>query len=144
MKTPAKRLPGISRKMFQEDYMKTLLEIFGLKKRQNTMVASDSIYQLYNKVMVLYLGRCIFFGPCDRAKAYFMEMGYTCEPRKSIPDFMTSITNPNERIIVESFEEKVPETPEQFERYFLESNDHQVLLQNIAEYEARIGREPAK
>ncbi|OZJ03620.1 hypothetical protein BZG36_03735 [Bifiguratus adelaidae] len=208
MKTPAKRLPGVSRKEFQADFMNTLLQIFGLKKQENTMVgnafirglsggerkrmtiseamtassaittwdcptrgldaasaldyskslriqcdtlnkttiatlyqASDSIYKLYDKVMVLYLGRCIFFGPRERAKDYFMEMGYTCEPRKSVPDFLTGITNPNERIVAAGFEGKVPETPEQFEKYFLESEDYKLLQKNIAEYEARVERE---
>ncbi|KAK9762438.1 hypothetical protein K7432_011818, partial [Basidiobolus ranarum] len=208
MKTPARRLPGISRKDFQEDFMNTLLKIFGLKKQENTLVgnawvrglsggerkrmtiseamtarsaiatwdcptrgldsasaldynkslriqcdalnkttistlyqASDSIYNLYDKVMLLYLGRCIFFGPKDRAKDYFMEMGYTCEPRKSIPDFLTGITNPNERIIAKGFEGRVPESPEEFERYFQESQDYKALLQNIADYEAKIESE---
>ncbi|KAK9693946.1 ATP-binding cassette transporter snq2 [Basidiobolus ranarum] len=205
MKTPARRLPGISRKDFQDEFMNTLLKIFGLKKQKDTVVgnawirglsggerkrmtiseamtarsaittwdcptrgldsasaldynkslriqcdalnkttiatlyqASDSIYNLYDKVMLLYLGRCIFFGPKDRAKDYFMEMGYTCEPRKSIPDFLTGITNPNERIIAPGYEGKVPESPEEFERYFLESQDYRSLLQNISRYEAKM------
>lgn len=208
MKTPAKRLPGVSRKDFQSDFMETMLKIFGLKKQENTLVgnafvrglsggerkrmtiseamtarsaiaawdcptrgldaasaldyskslriqcdalnkttiatlyqASDSIYNLYDKVMLMYLGRCIFFGPRSRAKPYFIEMGYTCEPRKSTPDFLTGITNPNERIVAEGFEGKVPETPEQFESYFLESQDYKELLSNMSEYEARIERE---
>lgn len=208
MKTPAKRLPGVSRTDFQSEFMDTMLKIFGLKKQENTVVgnafvrglsggerkrmtiseamtarsaiacwdcptrgldaasalhyskslriqcdalnkttvatlyqASDSIYNLYDKVMLMYLGKCIFFGPRERAKSYFVEMGYTCEPRKSTPDFLTGITNPNERIIAEGYEGKVPETPEQFETYFLESRDYQELVDAIAQYEAKVERE---
>ncbi|KAL1918569.1 uncharacterized protein VTP21DRAFT_2591 [Calcarisporiella thermophila] len=208
MKTPEKRLPGVSRKLFRNEFKDTLLRMFGLSRQANTIVgnefirglsggerkrltiseamvarsaittwdcptrgldsasaldyvkslriqcdtlnkttiatiyqASDSIYELFDKVLILYLGRCIFFGPRSRAKAYFEEMGFKCEPRKSTPDFLTGITNPNERVVREGFEGKTPNTPEEFESYFLSSMDYQVMLNDIANYEKKIENE---
>jgi ATP-binding cassette subfamily G (WHITE) protein 2 (PDR) len=54
--------------------------------------ASQAIYDLFDKAVVLYEGREIFFGPCDRAKSYFDEMGWYCPPRQTTGDFCTSVT----------------------------------------------------
>lgn len=38
--------------------------------------AAESLYQHSDKVCVLYEGRMAYFGPTDRAKQYFLDMGY--------------------------------------------------------------------
>jgi len=73
--------------------------------------ASENIYQLFDRVMVLEKGRCIYFGPIGQAKQYFIDLGFECEARKTTPDFLTGITNPQERIIRKGFEGKVPLDP---------------------------------
>lgn len=45
--------------------------------------AGENIYRLFDKVTVLYLGRQVYFGPIDEAKAYFERMGYYCPPRQT-------------------------------------------------------------
>jgi ATP-binding cassette subfamily G (WHITE) protein 2 (PDR) len=37
--------------------------------------ASQAIYDEFDKAVVLYEGRQIYFGPCDEAKQYFIDMG---------------------------------------------------------------------
>jgi ATP-binding cassette, subfamily G (WHITE), member 2, PDR len=83
--------------------------------------ASQAIYDLCDKAIVLYSGRQIYFGPCDEARAYFEEMGWYCPPRQTTGDFLTSVTNPRERQPREGYEDKVPRTAEEFEKYWLES-----------------------
>ncbi|KAI9009602.1 ABC-2 type transporter-domain-containing protein [Gaertneriomyces semiglobifer] len=104
--------------------------------------ASDDMYNLFDKVMVLDRGRCIFFGPVGRAKAYFEQMGFLCPPRKSTPDFLTGITNPNEREYRSDVDQaKIPHTALELEAYFHKSEDYKRLQQDIADYEAEVEKE---
>ncbi|KAG5954743.1 hypothetical protein E4U57_004137 [Claviceps arundinis] len=93
--------------------------------------ASQSIYDLFEKATVLYEGRQIYFGPADRAKRYFEEQGWFCPPRQTTGDFLTSVTNPQERRARKGFENKVPRTPEDFERLWRESAEYKALLQSM-------------
>lgn len=42
--------------------------------------ASQAIYEEFDKAVVLYEGREIYFGPTAEAKSYFEEMGWHCPP----------------------------------------------------------------
>jgi ATP-binding cassette subfamily G (WHITE) protein 2 (PDR) len=83
--------------------------------------ASQAIYDLFDKAVVLYEGREIFFGSTKRAKQYFEEMGWYCPPRQTTGDFLTSVTNPSERQAKEGCDKKVPRTPDDFERIWRNS-----------------------
>ncbi len=37
--------------------------------------ASESIYKHFDKVCVLYEGQMVYFGPADKARQYFIDMG---------------------------------------------------------------------
>jgi len=95
--------------------------------------ASQAIYDLFDKATVLYEGRQIYFGPADKAKAFFEEQGWICPQRQTAGDFLTSVTNPLERKAREGMEDRVPRTPEEFERYWRESPQFKTLLLNIKE-----------
>ncbi|KAK4544573.1 hypothetical protein LTR36_004145 [Oleoguttula mirabilis] len=101
--------------------------------------ASQSIYDLFDKAIVLYEGREIFFGPTGRAKAYFEEMGFFCPQRQTTGDFLTSVTNPAERTPREGFEGKIPRTPDDFDAYWRRSNDYKALLREIDEHNQEFG-----
>lgn len=103
--------------------------------------ASEDMYALFDKVMVLDKGVCVYFGPTATAKSYFEELGFECERRKSTPDFLTGITNPNERKVREGFEDTVPKTAAEMERRYLTSRTHDDMAQELSEYEAHIERE---
>lgn len=96
--------------------------------------ASQAIYDVFNKVIVLYEGRQIFFGPCSAAKEYFEEMGWECPPRQTVGDFLTSVTNPQERKAREGMANKVPRTPDDFERYWKNSPHYAILQKEISRY----------
>lgn len=96
--------------------------------------ASQAIYDVFNKAIVLYQGRQIFFGPCSAAKEYFEEMGWECPPRQTVGDFLTSVTNPQERQARKGMENKVPRTPEDFERYWKNSSHYAALQKEISRY----------
>ncbi|KAK4167512.1 ABC-2 type transporter-domain-containing protein [Cladorrhinum sp. PSN259] len=98
--------------------------------------ASQAIYDVFDKATVLYDGRQIYFGPAQSAKAFFEQQGWYCPPRQTTGDFLTSITNPEERIPRPGMEQKVPRTPEDFERYWLASPEYKALQEDIANYNA--------
>ncbi|KAK9388454.1 P-loop containing nucleoside triphosphate hydrolase protein [Lipomyces mesembrius] len=66
--------------------------------------ASQAIYDIFDKAIVLYEGRQIYFGCANSAKDFFTSMGYYCPARQTTGDFLTSITNPSERQTREGFE----------------------------------------
>ncbi|KAK6515723.1 GTPase-activating protein [Arthrobotrys megalospora] len=109
---------------------------FGVTHAVAIYQASQSIYDIFDKVVVLYKGRQIFFGRAGRAKAYFEEMGWECPTRQTTGDFLTSVTNPSERKARSGYENKVPRTPEEFEAYWMASADRKQLLREMEEWEA--------
>jgi ATP-binding cassette subfamily G (WHITE) protein 2 (PDR) len=98
--------------------------------------ASQAIYDEFDKAVVLYEGRQIYFGPADEAKQYFTDMGWECPARQTTGDFLTSVTNPSERKVRSGFENKVPRTSDDFERYWKASSHFKALKEEEAGHEA--------
>ncbi|KAL2818975.1 ABC-2 type transporter-domain-containing protein [Aspergillus cavernicola] len=96
--------------------------------------ASQAIYDIFDKTIVLYEGREIYFGPCSDAKEYFTKMGWYCPPRQTTGDFLTSVTNPQERKAREDMENKVPRTPDEFEAYWKNSPQYAELHKEITQH----------
>lgn len=92
---------------------------------------SQAAYDLFDKVILLYEGYQIYFGSSKKAKNYFIEMGYECPPRQATADFLTSLTSPKERKPRKGFETKVPRTPEEFYKYWLNSSERQELAAEV-------------
>ncbi|EFA82003.1 ABC transporter G family protein [Heterostelium album PN500] len=103
--------------------------------------ASDSIYGLFDKVLVLDKGRCIYFGPIHLAKKYFLDLGFDCEPRKSVADFLTGISNPQERLVRPGFEGRVPETSGDLESAWKRSALFREQMEAQQLYEATVEKE---
>ncbi|AEO69668.1 uncharacterized protein THITE_2120354 [Thermothielavioides terrestris NRRL 8126] len=98
--------------------------------------AGQAIYDVFDKATVLYEGRQIYFGPAHAAKAFFERQGWYCPPRQTTGDFLTAVTNPEERIPRPGMEHKVPRTPEDFERYWLGSPEFAALQEEMARFDA--------
>ena len=98
--------------------------------------ASQAMYDVFDKATVLYNGRQIYFGPASAARGYFERQGWHCPARQTTGDFLTSVTNPHERTPRQGMEQKVPRTPEDFERYWLASPEFRALQQEMTEYSA--------
>ena len=95
---------------------------------------SQDSYNLFDNVVVLYEGYQIFFGKADKAKEYFVKMGYKCPQRQTMADFLTSLTNPTEREPLSGYENKVPRTPKEFEAYWKQSPEYSALIQDMDSY----------
>ncbi|KAK7047753.1 Multidrug resistance protein [Paramarasmius palmivorus] len=119
------------------EFVKTLRSSTGVTGASAVVAiyqASQDIYDIFDKVTVLYEGRQIYFGPADEAKRYFVEMGFHCPERQTTADFLTSLTNPAERQAQPGFELKVPRTPDEFAKAWKESEDRKRLLEEIDEF----------
>lgn len=87
--------------------------------------------------MLLYEGRQIFFGDTNSAKTYFISLGFVCSDRATTADFLTSLTNPDERVNVirKGFEARVPRHPDEFADIWKKSSERASLLTRIKAYE---------
>ena len=97
--------------------------------------ASQNIYDIFDKVVVLYEGRQIYFGHTKAAKEFFVNMGFHCPERATTGDFLTSLTNPAERIVREGYESRVPRTPDEFAAVWQHSEERGRLLREIEGFE---------
>ncbi|KAI9007454.1 ABC-2 type transporter-domain-containing protein [Phycomyces nitens] len=97
--------------------------------------ASNSIFNLFDKIILLDNGYCLYFGPVDQAKPYFEEMGFFCPPRKSTPDFLTGICNPLEREFQPGYENSVPQFAHEFQKRYLESSVYRSMMAELQDYE---------
>jgi energy-coupling factor transporter ATP-binding protein EcfA2 len=101
--------------------------------------ASEGIYNLFDRVLVMDKGRQIYLGPPSRARSYFEELGFQSLPRQPTADYLTSCTDPNERQLLpgRTFAD-VPSTPEALEQAFLESELAVELLHELEEYKTLV------
>lgn len=95
---------------------------------------SQDAYDLFDNVIVLYEGYQIFFGKAHEAKQFFLDMGYECPQRQTTADFLTSLTNPEERVVRPGFENKVPRTAREFSDYWRNSAQFRALTAKIDQY----------
>jgi ATP-binding cassette, subfamily G (WHITE), member 2, PDR len=95
----------------------------------------QSAYDIFDKVIVLYEGHQIFFGKTTEAKKYFVDMGFDCPERQTVPDFLTSMTSPLERVVRPGWDDRVPRTPEEFAAKWKQSPQRAQLMADIDAYD---------
>lgn len=83
---------------------------------------------------MLYEGRQIYFGSAKKAKSYFEKLGFQCPDAQTVPDFLTSMTSPSERIVRPGFESRVPRTSDDFAQCWQQSDERKILLKEIEAY----------
>ena len=99
--------------------------------------APQAAYDQFDKAIVLYEGRQIFFGRTDEAQAYFEKMGFTCPERQTTADFLTSMTSPQERVVTPGYGDRVPRTPDEFAEVWKNSPERKQLVKEMAAYEEK-------
>lgn len=126
------------------DYVRSLrimTDIFDITTIATLYQASNSIYNIFDKVLVLDEGYCIFFGPTDAAKPYFESLGFYCPPRKSTPDFLTGLCNPLEREFRPGFEDIAPKHASEFQDRYYQSEIYQQMMQDFNNYKEAVQKE---
>lgn len=131
------------------EFCKTLRlqsEMFGQTCAVSIYQAPQRAYDLFDKALVLYEGRQIFFGPADQAKEYFINLGFECPARQTTPDFLTSMTAPSERVVRPGWENRVPRTADDFAKCWKQSQAYTKLQTQISNYKEQhpVGGEDAE
>lgn len=124
------------------DYAKSLRIMTDVSNRTTLVTlyqAGEGIYETMDKVLVIDQGRQIFCGPANKAKQYFIDLGFECPERQTTADFLTAITDPNERRFRPGFEKIAPKTPEELEKAFRNSKNYQELLEDVASFKRTLG-----
>ncbi|GBE83477.1 pleiotropic drug resistance ABC transporter [Sparassis latifolia] len=96
--------------------------------------AGESLYNHFDKVCVIYEGKMAYFGPADRARQYFIDMGYEPANRQTTADFLVAVTDPGGRIVRSGFESRVPRTAIEFADTFKQSELAQLNRDDMQSY----------
>lgn len=106
--------------------------------------AGESIYELFDKVLVLDEGRQVFYGKPSEARAYFESLGYNPLPRQSTADYLTGCTDPNERQFAPGRSAlTVPSTPQMLEDAYLDSRHSRDMVDSREKYKLHMETEKA-
>jgi len=132
------------------DYAKSLRIMTDISNRTTLVTlyqAGEGIFDLMDKVLVIDAGRCIYQGPAKEARQYFVDLGFKAPDRQTTADFLTAVSDPNERQFREGCEASTPKTPEELDRAYRQSRYFTMVQEDIDSYEAhldRTGHEDAK
>ncbi|KAI0842315.1 BcatrD protein [Hypoxylon sp. FL0890] len=97
--------------------------------------ASEEIYNLFDKVTVLYEGRQIYFGPARNAKKYFTDIGFPAPSRSTTAEYLTSVTRPLKlRPRTRGNIREPPETAADFAKTWKDSLEYRMLASEIETY----------
>ncbi|KAI6778376.1 uncharacterized protein J7T54_000494 [Emericellopsis cladophorae] len=97
--------------------------------------ASDSIYNLMDKVLLIDEGRMLYQGPSKDAEAYFNDLGYERLSRQTMSDFLTSVASGDAANISQRSGKDVPRGAENLEAVFRASRAFEKVHEEINAYE---------
>ncbi|KHO01599.1 BMR1-like protein [Metarhizium album ARSEF 1941] len=107
--------------------------------------ASENIFRLFDKVLVIDEGKQVYFGPADEARSYFEGLGFASRPRQTTPDYLTGCTDEFERVYAAGRSENdSPHSADTLRRAFQKSHHQKKLESQIAEYKANLEKEQHK
>ena len=99
--------------------------------------AGESLYDNVDKVLLIDSGKCLYFGPANKAKQYFMDLGFECPERWTTADFLTSVTDEHERSIRSGWEDRIPRSPDAFAEAYRSSEVYKANLADMDDFEAQ-------
>jgi ABC-type multidrug transport system ATPase subunit/ABC-type multidrug transport system permease subunit len=103
--------------------------------------AGESLFELADKVLLIDGGKCLYFGPSENAKQYFLDLGFDCPERWTTPDFLTSVSDTNERSIRPGWENRIPKTAEEFNDAYRNSRMYHQNIADIENFEKQVQRQ---
>jgi ABC-type multidrug transport system ATPase subunit len=97
--------------------------------------ASDAIYELMDKLLLIDEGRMLYQGPARDAESYFNALGYYRRPRQTMSDFLSSVAAGNPENIREEEPGSTPRGAVNLERVFKSSKHFDQVQADISAYE---------
>jgi ATP-binding cassette, subfamily G (WHITE), member 2, SNQ2 len=105
--------------------------------------ASESLYDLFDKVLLIDKGKMVYFRSMEEAVPYFTdEVAFQHHPRQNATDFLASCMDQNARQRQEGYEGKIPTTTEELVKTWIESATRKRSLEALHEYKARLAEHP--
>ncbi|TFK26772.1 ABC-transporter [Coprinopsis marcescibilis] len=102
--------------------LRVMTDVLGQTTFVTLYQASESIYELFDKVLLIDKGRQVFYGPPNEARAHFEGLGYKPLPRQTTADYLTGCTDVNERQFAPGRSTNdTPSTPADLEEAYLNS-----------------------
>lgn len=102
--------------------------------------AGELLYREFDKVCVIYEGKMAYFGPANKARQYFIDMGYEPANRQTTADFLVAVTDPLARIPRDGISNQ-PRSAAEFAQHFKSSSIGVANRKEIASYRAeRVGK----
>ena len=124
------------------DFIKSLrvfTDVYKLPTLVSLYQASESIYALFDKVLVIDQGQQVYFGPVKEARTYFENLGFAPKPRQTTPDYLTGCTDPWERDFAENWESNaIPRATEDLERMYKSSPTYAMMKADKDAYKAEV------
>ncbi|KAJ5885523.1 hypothetical protein N7495_010033 [Penicillium taxi] len=96
--------------------------------------APEALYCQFDKVLLLYQGRQVYFGTSSGAAGYFERLGFIRPEGATTADFLTSLTHPAKRLVRSEAEGSAPRTPDEFALTWRRSPECLALRKEVAEY----------
>jgi len=100
--------------------------------------AGESLWNAFDKVILIDEGQCLFFGPTNEAVKYFESLGFERPARWTSADYLTSVSDPNERRVRDGWEDRIPRSAAQFGQLFAKSELAKRNLRDIETFEAEL------
>ena len=120
------------------EYVQSLRSLTNMARISTSVAlyqAGESLYDLFDKVILIDEGKCLYYGSSEKAVAYFEDLGFYRPARWTTADFLTSVSDPHERQVREGWEDRIPRSAEQFEAAFKKSHMFQTNLQDVQAFE---------
>jgi ATP-binding cassette, subfamily G (WHITE), member 2, SNQ2 len=121
------------------DFVKSLriyTDIYKLPTLVSLNQASESIYALFDKVLVIDEGRQVYFGPASEAREYFEGLGFAPKPRQTTPDYLIGCADPRER--GDRLDSKIPDSIVDLERVYKSSSMFAKMVADKDAYKAEV------
>ncbi|OEJ83075.1 ATP-dependent permease PDR12 [Hanseniaspora osmophila] len=109
--------------------------------------AGQNIFELFDKVTVIYNGKQIYMGPAEEGVEYFTNMGWVKPNRMTSPEFLTSVTLDYDNRVLDvkpGFEASIPKNSDEFLDYWVNSPQYAKNLGQYDEYVANHNAEETR
>lgn len=100
--------------------------------------AGETLFDLFDKVLLIDEGKCLFYGRAEDAKQYFLDLGFDCPERWTTADFLTSVSDTHERTVRPGWEDRIPRSAEQFAEAFTKSTAYKSNLDDVRDFESQL------
>jgi len=94
---------------------------------------SDEMFSLFDRVLVLDQGKCIYFGKPSDAQPYFESLGFKKPLFRSVPDFCSTVSYPKafDALVDPAHIDTAPRTVDDFRQRYEASEHYKACVQEI-------------